>query len=491
MDDTNIRVRFAPSPTGTLHVGGARTALFNWLFARSKGGAFILRIEDTDQSRYDRKAEEAMIKDLKWMGLEWDEGPDRDGGYGPYRQSLRLEQYQKYARQLVEKGCAYYCFCTPERMKTVRAEQQAMKQKSGYDRHCRDVSPEEVSGKLSEGTPHVIRLKVPLEGTTVFTDYLRRDIEYQNGELDDLVLIKSDGFPAYHLANVVDDHLMEISHVLRGDEWIPSTPKHALIYRAFGWQPPVFAHLPVILAEGGGKLSKRKGASSVTDYKDMGFLPGALVNFLALLGWNPGNDVELMDRQRLVDAFSLERINPKSCAFDEKKLEWMNGQYIIQSAPEELLAAVKDRFTAAGVSLGEFSDGYVLSVIMLMKERARRLTDFVNNGRYFFEDPSAYDSKAEKKHFKEETAEVLESLKARLASAEPFDASSLEDLYKITAGERGLPNSAKLIHPTRLAISGLSFGPGLFELMELLSREVVIRRMSRAVEYLKNRRTQA
>jgi len=485
--DKTVRVRFAPSPTGTLHVGGARTALFNWLFARNQGGTFILRIEDTDQTRYDKSAEEAMIKDLEWLGLNWDEGPDKDGPHAPYRQSYRLNLYKKHAEELVTKKAAYYCFCSSERLDKIRKVQKENKQRMGYDKHCRTLSETEVRENLNSGMPYVIRLKVPQSGSTTFTDFVRGNITYQNEDLDDLILFKSNGFPSYHLANVVDDHHMKISHVLRGDEWIPSTPKHKLIYDSFGWEPPVFIHLPVILAEGGGKLSKRKGASSVTDYKDKGYMPNTLNNFLALLGWNPGNDVELMSRDELISNFTIKKIIPKSCAFDEKKLEWMNGQYFIKATSESLLKNVRIAYAEAGVDTATFTDDYVIKIITLMKERIKKFPEFPERASYFFMDPLDYDKKARKKFWKEDAKELLQKLITELETSESFEASSLETLYKSFSLSLKLPNAGKLIHPTRLAISGVSFGPGLFELMELLTKETVLRRMYTAVKFLEQR----
>ncbi|MBF0433441.1 MAG: glutamate--tRNA ligase [Fibrobacteria bacterium] len=487
MTDTKIRVRFAPSPTGTLHVGGARTALFNWLFARKFNGAFILRIEDTDQTRYDKNAEIAMIKDLKWMGLQWDEGPDIGGEVGPYRQSKRLDIYKKYALELIKKGMAYYCFCTSERLDEMRIKQKAEKLAQGYDGLCRNLTPEETDKRLQAGERYVIRLKTPLEGSTCFSDYIRGEISYQNKELDDLILFKSNGFPSYHLANVVDDHLMGITHVMRGDEWIPSTPKHKVLYDSFGWEPPVFMHLPVILAAGGGKLSKRKGAVSVTEYKEMGILPNTLINFLSLLGWNPGDDTELMDRETLIQKFSLDRVNPKSCAFDEKKLEWMNGQYFSSSATETLLPDVKKTFQEASLPVESFDDAYLTLVIDVIKERAKNLSDFVERGSYFYADPDSYDKKAVKKHFKDGAKQLLEQVLSVINSTEDYTEESLEKAFQELANTLGYENAAKIIHPTRLAISGVSFGPGLYQLLVLLNKETVIRRLEKGIHYLESK----
>jgi glutamyl-tRNA synthetase len=478
--EKRVRVRFAPSPTGYLHVGGARTAIFNWLFARRMGGDFLLRIEDTDQARYDAKAFDELIADLKWLGLDWDEGPEKGGPHEPYFQSQRLELYQKHARALVAGGHAYPCFCTPERLDELREQQKANNLPSSYDRRCRNLPADVAAERMAAGEKHVVRLKAPFHGNTAFTDLVRGPIDYQNRVLDDMVLLKGDGFPTYHLANVVDDHAMEITHVLRGDEWIPSTPRHVLIYRALGWEPPVFCHLPVILAEGGGKLSKRKGAASVGDYRDLGYLPDAMVNFLSLLGWSPGEDLEIMERGVLIEKFSLDRIHPKSAVFDEKKLEWLNGQYFLRRDPAFFLPLVKPLWAKAGVDVDAIPESHLLHVIGLLKDRSKRLPDFVETGLLFFRDPDSYEEKARAKHFGAGAAELLEALVGVLEAAPDFAAASLEAAYKAYAEATGR-KGGDLIHPTRLAISGIPFGPGLYELMETLGKDTVLRRMRAAV----------
>lgn len=475
-----VRVRFAPSPTGYLHVGGARTAIFNWLFARHMGGDFLLRIEDTDQSRYDAKALEGLLADLKWLGLQWDEGPDVEGPHAPYYQSQRLPLYQKAARELIDKGQAYYCFCTSERLDELREQQKTNGIPTAYDRRCRNLPADVAKQRAEGGEAFTIRLKVPFHGNTRFDDFIRGPIEYQNRILEDLVLLKSDGFPTYHLANVVDDHDMRITHVLRGDEWIPSTPKHVLLYQAFGWQHPIYCHLPVILAEGGGKLSKRKGAASVGDYRDLGYLPETMVNFLSLLGWAPGDDTEFMEKSALIERFTLERVHPKSAVFDQKKLEWLNGQYFLVRDVDFFLPLVKPLWEKAGVDLGKFSDSYVREAVRLLKDRSKRLPDFVEFGVYFFRDPEGYDVKARQKHFSSLSAARLEQLASKIAALPSFDVPSLEQLYR-EFSEAGAFKSAEIIHPTRLAISGVPFGPGLFELMVALGKEAVIRRLRQAV----------
>jgi glutamyl-tRNA synthetase len=479
-------VRFAPSPTGYLHVGGARTALFNFLFARHHGGTFILRIEDTDQKRFQAEALQEIFTSMRWLGLHWDEGPEAPGERGPYFQSQRTEIYRRHAEQLLAAGKAYRCFCSEERLTRMRSEQEKAKMAhgSGYDRHCRLLPEAEAKALLDAGTPHVVRLKVPDNRTVVFRDQIRGEISYESAQLDDLVLLKSDGFPTYHLANVVDDHLMQITHVLRGDEWIASTPKHILIYEAFGWTPPLFAHMPVILAPDGGKLSKRRGAASVLDYQRAGTLPEALLNFLVLLGWAPGGDREIMTLDEMAAAFSLERVQAKAAVFDETKLEWMNGHYLQQRSEESLLPEVTagwQKILQPPPALAD--EAYAKKVIALFRERSKKIIEIAEQSVYFFRDPDAYDPQAARKYFKSETLTILELLIEKLAVLQPFRAEALDGLYRQVAEGLGLP-AGKLIHPTRLAVSGVSFGPGLFEMLELLGRETVIRRLQAAGKWI-------
>jgi len=481
---SEVRVRFAPSPTGYLHVGGARTALFDYLFARHMNGKFILRIEDTDRSRYQEDALAEIYQSLQWLGLQWDEGPEVGGEYGPYVQSERTDLYREHVQKLLDSGAAYRCFCTAERLSDVREKLQKEKANIGYDRHCRSLSKEQEEQYLAEGKPHVVRLKIPLGETIAFTDMIRENIEYQSDILDDLILMKSDGFPTYHLASVVDDYSMKISHVFRGEEWIASTPSHILLYRAFGWEAPVFAHLPVILSPDGGKLSKRKGAASVMDYKNAGYLPGALFNFLALLGWNPGDDREKMSYDEIVSAFSLERVSPKSAVFDEQKLEWMNGLYLAEQDNEVLFPEVKQLLCEEGIDSDAVSSDYLHTVISLLKTRSKKLTDLVKSSMYFFNDPDQYDEKTAKKRFKTTTADTLEAFIPTLENTDDFSASNLETVYKSYAESNEI-GAGKIIHPTRLAVSGVGFGPGLYEMLETIGKEAVIRRLKKAVQWLR------
>jgi glutamyl-tRNA synthetase len=483
MPSDSVRVRFAPSPTGYLHVGGARTALFNYLFAKHTGGTFILRIEDTDRNRFVQGALEEIYESLKWLGLTWDEGPDTGGRFGPYIQSERTDLYKKGADELLQKGLAYRCFCTPQRLEEVRRLREKEKLPTSYDQHCRTLTKEEEKQLLDQSKPHVIRLKIPSGRSVVFNDLIRGSIECKTEVLDDLVLLKSDGFPTYHLANVVDDHEMAITHVLRGDEWIASTPRHILLYEAFGWAPPLFAHMPVILDSSGGKLSKRKGAASVMDYKNSGILSDALFNFLALLGWSPGggDEREKMSREEIVRAFALEKISPKAAVFDEKKLDWMNGKYLSETSVEELVEESVKLWKEKGVISADHADAdpYLRTVISLLKDRSKRITEIVDNSVYFFKDPDSYEEKAAKKHFKPETSSVLTALVEKLSVLESFTQADLELIFHDYSQASGI-GLGDLVHPARLAVSGVSFGPGLFELMEALGRETVIRRMKTA-----------
>ncbi|MFQ6122565.1 MAG: glutamate--tRNA ligase, partial [Dehalococcoidales bacterium] len=381
----SVRVRFAPSPTGYPHVGNIRTALFNWLFARHYGGTFIVRIEDTDVVRKVEETVKAILDSLRWLGLDWDEGPEVGGKYAPYFQSQRLEIYREAAQRLISQGNAYYCYCSPQRLEDMRAEQVRRKQPPGYDRHCRHLSQEEQSQKEAEGITPVIRFKTPVEGQTGFNDLIRGEVVFENNTIDDFVLLKSDSYPTYHLASVVDDHLMEISHVLRAEEWLSSTPRHLLLYQAMGFEPPQFAHLPMILGTDRSKLSKRHGAVSTIEYHEQGYLPEAMVNFLALLGWSLDDKTEILSRQELIDNFSLERISRTAAIFNQDKLKWMNGVYIRSLTTDKFFEAVQPYLVddrAAGEALIS-SEEYVRNILPLVQERARTLAEVAELAQFF------------------------------------------------------------------------------------------------------------
>jgi glutamyl-tRNA synthetase len=485
-----IRTRFAPSPTGFLHIGGLRTALFAYLFARHKGGAFILRIEDTDRSRLVEGAEGDIMKSLEWIGIGWDEGPDKGGACGPYRQSERKEIYREQAQRLIEEGNAYRCFCTPERLKNLRDEQKREGLDPGYDMHCRNLEAEEREEHMRRGDSSVIRLKVPLEGETSFDDLIRGRIAKKNGVLDDLVLLKSDGFPTYHLANVVDDHLMHISHVIRGDEWISSTPRHVLLYRAFGWEPPKFAHVPVILAQGGGKLSKRHGATMVREFRERGYLSDALLNFIALLGWALDDKTEFFTMGELIRHFDLDRVNKASAIFSYEKLDWFNGIYIrkksIPELYEELLPFLKrDRIVTSENEVER--KGYISRILPLIQERLNQLNDITGLIWFFFDDlyeirePEAL---IPKKGTVDDASAILKRTYELIESMPAFDEEKLEDAMRGLVEALGL-KTGQVFMTVRVAITGSSVSPGLFETMVVLGRDVVLDRLQGAVDVLK------
>lgn len=492
--ESTVRVRFAPSPTGMLHIGGLRTALYNYLFAKGNDGVFVLRIEDTDQTRYVEGAEEDIKESLKWVGMEIDEGPENPGKVGPYRQSERKDMYRQYAEQLVEQGQAYYAFDTPEELNDMRERLK----KSGnpspkYDAITRmsmknslTLPEEEVERKLEAGEEHVIRLKVPRRETVRFEDEIRGFVSFESKGLDDQVLIKSDGMPTYHLANVVDDHLMNITHVIRGEEWLSSTPKHILMYEYFGWEPPKMAHLPLIMSPSGGKLSKRKAETegipiNTKDYIEQKFEPEAVVNFLAYLGWSPGDDTEIHSMDELIDLFSLDRVSKGGAVFDYKKLIWYNEHYLREKSADELYPRVKEIANGHGI---EPDEAYMKEIIPLMKDRVSKIEDFVTMGRFFFEDPEEYEDQALKK-WKDGSAELLSAYVEKIEELEPqeFTAKILKDKIKevINAHDVGF---GKLMMPLRVAVSGMGYGPDLTPTIELLGKETTIRRINSAIEKL-------
>jgi glutamyl-tRNA synthetase len=419
---------------------------------------------------------------MEWAGITFDEGPIEGGPFGPYVQSERKELYSKYAAELVADGHAYPCFCSAERLDMVRKAQQAAGIPPMYDRHCRNLSKEESGARIAAGELYVIRLRVPIGEMVRFHDLIRGDIEFDSKTIDDQVLIKSDGFPLYHLANVVDDHLMQITHVIRGEEWLSSTPKHVLLYGAFGWEPPKFAHLPLLLNADRSKLSKRQGDVAVEDYREKGYLPEALINFVALMGWNPSASEEIFTMDELIRDFDLERVNKGGAVFNREKLDWMNSEYIRRKTPEELLTLVRpladDRKYVA-------SDNYLLSVIRLMQERVRTLPDFVDFASYFFVPPDFkdIDEKYKQKHWNAEAKARLAEILPRFEAVEKWDHDSLEAVVRTFAEERGI-SAGKLIHPIRLAVTGRGNGPGLFELLAVIGKEESLRRIRAALESL-------
>jgi len=484
MSNKPVRVRFAPSPTGFLHVGGARTALFNWLFARHHDGAFILRIEDTDRTRYQPEALEDIMEGLRWLGLGWDEGPEVGGDYAPYFQSQRLDIYQEYARKLVESGHAYYCYCSPERLALMREEQRRRGEPSlGYDRHCRHLTARERAEYEALGIVPVVRLKVPLEGQTSFHDVLHGDITVDNARLDDLVLLKSDGYPTYHLANVVDDHLMEISHIMRADEWLPSVPKHVLLYHAFAWEIPVYAHLPIILAPTGkGKLSKRHGGVAVHEFRREGYLPEAMVNFLALVGWAYDDKTEFFTRQELIEKFSLEGVSKSPAAFSYDKLEWMNGTYIRQLELDDLAERLMSFLTGADLPADLAT---VRRIVPLVQERLKKLAEVVEWTDFFFTAELDYEPQLliGKKMTPAESLAALRKARETLAALPDFGEETLERALRALVEELGL-KARQLFGIIRVAATGKKVAPPLFGTLSVLGRERVVERLGDAEEAL-------
>lgn len=480
------RVRFAPSPTGSPHIGTVRTAVFDYLFARHTGGTFILRIEDTDRTRYVEGSLEEIMAGLRWLGAQWDEGPEVGGDYGPYFQSERLPFYRKYAQQLVDEGKAYYCYCTRERLEELRKTQEAAKQATGYDRRCRDLTAEERDELASQNPRPVIRFKMKPEGRTEFDDIVRGRVGFDNALQDDFVAMKADGFPTYHFANVVDDHLMEITHVIRGDEWLSSAPKHLQLYEAFGWTPPVWVHPPLILDTSGKKLAKRSGISTaIVDYIRDGYLPDAMLNFLATMGWSSGEDRKLFSRQELIEKFTLEGIVNHPAVFDLARLNDLQGEYVRMMSVDDLAELVLPRMQEAGhigTTPSPADRDYLLRVTELIRERLVLLKDAPDMVSYFYSDDFEYEEKGYRKHLaKETTPAVLKAVSERLSDLAVWNLESIEAAVRAAGSDSGAEGGA-VIHPVRMAVTGRTFGPGLFELMEVLGKERCIARLRRATE---------
>jgi glutamyl-tRNA synthetase len=495
-----VRVRFAPSPTGLLHIGGARTVLFNWLLAKGqarregRAGAFILRIEDTDRSRYVEGAEQGILEILHWFGVDWDEGPDVGGPHGPYRQSERTALYQAHAQALLDSGHAYRCFCTPERLQQVREEQIARKQPPGYDRFCRDLSSEQIAANLVAGMPFVIRFRMPLDGVTTVYDLLRGEMLFQNENLEDLVLLKSDGYPTYHLANVVDDHEMEISHILRGAEWIPTAPLHIRLYDAFGWEAPQLAHLPLILAPGGGKLSKRHGSTAMEEFRAQGYLPEALMNYLVLLGWSFDGTTEIFSKDDLLQKFTLERVSASPGTFDYNKLRWFNQHYINHILElDDLTLRVMPYLAETGlIAPGPFDPEHrdfaaVRAVTALLKDRLETLAEAPGLMSYFLQSElEPYDPALliPKKSTREEALATLEAVAALLPQVDLDDEGATEARLRALADELGL-KAGNLFMPIRVAATGRTQSPGLFETLRVIGAPRVRQRVDEALARLR------
>ncbi len=465
-------------------MGGARTALFNWLFARRHGGAFILRIEDTDAERSSAEMVTGILDGMKWLGLDWDEGPGIDGPHAPYLQSQRYDRHRAAAASLVAEGRAYYCYCSAERLRQQRERAEARGEAWQYDRHCLNFSTEQVAELEAAKTPRATRFKVPL-GKTAFDDVVHGRIEFDGDHIEDFVIVRSDGHPIYHLSVVVDDIDMRITHVVRGDDHISNTPKHVLLFNALGAPLPVFAHVPLILGADKKRLSKRHGATSVMEYERQGYLSDALVNFLALLGWSPGDDREMMSRRELTDSFALEGITGSNAVFDVAKLDWMNGQYIAQMPLEQLTSAVvpllvRERLWPAGAG----ADGWLLRLIELLRPRAKRLTDFVDQARPFLLETVEYEPQAVNTHLQvPRLSEHVTALVRALRDVVPFDEPHVETAVRQTAEQQDI-KAAPLIHATRVAVTGRTASPGLFEVLVLLGRERTVARLEQLAAFL-------
>ncbi|WP_300791757.1 glutamate--tRNA ligase [uncultured Bacteroides sp.] len=508
MSERKVRVRFAPSPTGALHIGGVRTALYNYLFARQHGGDLIFRIEDTDSNRFVPGAEEYIIESFKWLGIKFDEGVSFGGNYGPYRQSERRDIYKKYVQVLLDNGKAYIAFDTPEELDAKRKEIPNFQ----YDastrlsmRNSLSMSKEEVDTLIAEGKQYVVRFKIEPNEDVHVNDIIRGDVVINSSILDDKVLYKSaDELPTYHLANIVDDHLMEVTHVIRGEEWLPSAPLHVLLYRAFGWADtmPEFAHLPLLLKpDGNGKLSKRDGdrlgfpvfplewhdpksGEISSGYRESGYLPEAVINFLALLGWNPGNDQEIMSLDELVKLFDLHRCSKAGAKFDYEKARWFNHEYILKKDDAEIAELFKPVLSARGVDVAAYSDAYLTTVVSLVKSRVNFVKELWDQARFFFVAPDSYAEKDIKKRWKEDTPRIMNELIEVLRGIEDFSSKPSEDIVIgwITEKEYHMGN---VMNAFRLAVVGECKGPHMFDITELLGKEETIRRIEKAVEVLK------
>ena len=476
---TEIRVRIAPSPTGFLHVGNARTNTYNYLFARHNQGKFILRIEDTDVARSTPEMVDVILDSLRWLGLDWDEGP--------YYQSRRLEKYQEYVQRLLAEKKAYYCFCAPEILEEKRKKAMAEKVDAKYDRTCLNLSDREREEKEKSGIPKAVRLLVP-EGETYFKDIVYGELKKENNDLDDLVILRSNGTPTYNLACVVDDIEMKISHVIRGNDHIANTFKQVLIYKALKIEPPQFAHIPLILGKDRAKISKRHGAVAVTDYRNLGFLPEVLLNFLALLGWSPKDERELLSKNEMIELFSLEAVNPSNPIFDLEKLLWMNGEYIRACDNEKLVDLIVSFLIQDNLITKEMVDqkrDWLLKYVSILKERCKTLKDFAEKGKYLFGFDYQYEPKAVNKTFiMAESAPRLTTFAERLSALSDFKKDKIEETLRKLAEEMKIESSL-LIHPLRLATTGVSGGPPLFDILELLGKEEVIKRIEKAVEFIK------
>ena len=477
-----VRVRFAPSPTGELHIGGAHTALFNWLFARSHSGAFILRLEDTDKARSQQSYVSGILDSLRWLGIDWDEGPDKEGPFGPYYQSERLPVYQKYIQQLLDNGHAYYCFCSEEDLS--REKETALKEKKDYhySGRCKKLKPDEVDALLSQGLQPTVRIKIPSSGITIVNDLIRGSISFENRLLDDFIIVKADGWPTYNLAVVIDDYTMHISHVIRAEEHLSNTPKQLLLYQALGFEAPQFAHVSMILAPDRKKLSKRHGATPIKELREQGYLPEALIGYLAQLG-SSGNDEILLTREQMINGFSLDNISRSPAMYDLDKLTWLNSHLMSQLSNERIMTEMAAH-PQVSAWVKQSGNVYWEKVVGLIKSRAKTLLDLLSLADYFYDDCFDYEEKGIEKHFKApDTAQILNELLLMVKTSDSFSAEILEANLRALAESQGR-KAAQLIHPARLALTGKTATPGLFEIMELLGQERCNLRLERAIHFV-------
>ena len=483
-----IRVRFAPSPTGYLHIGGARTCLFNWLFAKRFGGKLVLRIEDTDLERLKENSIEQILSSLKWLGMDWNEGPEKNGEYGSYFQSQRLEKYKNEAQRLVAEGKAYYCYCTLDELEERRKKAKDEGKSFGYDRRCKQLGDEEKERYHQEGRKPVIRIKSPIEGQTIVDDIIRGQVIFQNSLIDDIIILKSNGMPTYNFACTVDDNAMEITHVIRAEEHLSNTPKQVILYKSLSYACPQFAHVPMILAPDRSKLSKRHGATSVEEFRDQGFLAEAIVNYLCLLGWSTNNQEEIFDINSIFDEFSLERVSKNAAIYDVKKLTWINGHYLKKLDLGYITEMCIPFIRKEGIQLNGYSDDKIKAVVELLRQKVWTLVELAEGTKYFFKSNFEYDLKGVEKYFKRQGVDVLlEEIINKINDINTFEQTSIESVYRRYAEELVI-KAAELIHPTRLALTGRTVSPGLFEVMEILGKEECIDRLSKAVEFIRKKK---
>ena len=490
MCNDEVRVRFAPSPTGPFHIGGARSALFNYLLARKTGGKLILRIEDTDRERSTPESEENIKAALKWLGMDWDEGVDVGGPNGPYHQMERLDIYKKYTDKLLAEGKAYYCYCTDEELEEERQSLIKEGKMPRYMGKCRHLTEEQIAKCKAEGRKPTVRFRVPADQQILVRDMVRGDVVFDSNNIGDFVIVKSDGIPTYNYAVVIDDALMHITHVIRAEEHLSNTPRQCLVYDALGFKKPTFGHISLILGKDHTKMSKRHGATSVDQYRQLGYLPEAIINYLTMLGWDPGDDREIYTLEETVKLFELEQMSKKAAIYDTKKLTWMNGQYLSELPLEKILPDAKPFFVKDGLVTEEWfndaaNEAYFEKLVDVVRVRVKTLQEVADASAYFFKDVEEYDEKGVAKHFKAENIPVLEQCIAAIKADDVYDLASTEAAYNKIAADNGLA-LGKVIHPTRLALTGRTVSPGMFDVMVLLGKEKTLARLEKAVEFIKS-----